>query len=146
MTELFFREGCLRRSSHAGDVCPVDTINEFMSNFVDVVRFESMFLDVASVLLLTCIGCAGGISNPANGIAGKLLFVAWMFMLLLQGFAMFGALMVVFAFLSMRSQFRGCLVEMSNGVKLIDLVAGLTFPLQPVFLAKQAVMLVYIQG
>ena len=152
VTDFFFREGCLlRRNSHAGDACPVDTINAFMSNFVDAVRFESIFLDVASVLLFICIGCAGGIPNPANGIAGLLLFVAWMFMLLLQWFAMFSStLMVVFAFFSMRSQYEHCLVDMSNGYKLIGVVAGLTFPLQPVFLAKQAVMLVYfllmIQG
>ena len=144
--ELFFREGCLlRRNSHAGDVCPVDTINAFMSNFVDAVRFESIFLDVASVLLLICIGCAGGIPNPANGIAGKLFFMAWMFMLLLQWFVMFSStLMVVAAYFSMRSQYWHCLVDMSNGDKLIDVVAGLTFPLQPVFLAKQAVMVVYV--
>ena len=44
----------------------------------------------------------------------------------------------------MRSQYWHCLVEISNGDKLIDVVAGLTFPLQPVFLAKQAVMMVYL--
>ena len=66
VTALFFREGCLlRRESHAGDVCPVDTISEFMSSFVDAVRFESIWLDIASVLLFTCVGCAGGIPNPA---------------------------------------------------------------------------------
>ena len=144
-TELFFHQGCLLRSeSHAEGVCPVDAINDFMSNFMDALRFESLCADIASVLLLTCIGCAGGIPNPHNGIAGIVLFAAWQFMLQLQYLVMFGsALMVVCAYFSMRSQYWGCLVEMSNGDKLIDAVAGLTFPLQPVFLAKQAVMMVY---
>ena len=113
-----------------------------MSNFFGAVRVEAQIIDFACFALFIGMACLGGIPNPH---VSKFLWQLWMAMIVLQWLVMASSLLMVpLAFFSLRRQYWGCMTEVSNGDKMLDVVAVITFPFQPVCLAKQGVMLCYI--
>ena len=116
--------------------------------FTSDLRMENEIVTVAALLAIVCLAQLGGLPTPKLGSMLALAnWAVWMVAVFVQWFSTFLSLiMVCESYMLFASHSRECMVPFTKDSEhaRLNLIVGMTFGVQPIFLVKLLVMYFYV--
>ena len=146
MAMLFFDQECVANMPADTFECPMDTLNLFVEEFIDPLRFESGVLTLIGLILLAMLMQLGGIPT-ARGNMGVFLWGIYTTGLVLQWLSQLGSvIMVIAAYCRVREVYGPCMEPFNDRWDLLDVIALAVFPFVPIVLTKLVIMNITFAG
>ena len=146
IAKLFFDEQCVANMHNDTFECPVKTVNLFVEDFIDGLRFESGVVTFIGMIALSMLMQVGGIPT-ARGCMGTFLWGIYTTGLIMQWLAQLGSLiMITAAYMRVRDVFGPCMQPWKYGMNLLNVIALAVFPFMPIVLTKLSLMMITFAG
>ena len=116
--------------------------------FTSDLRIENAIFIMVSLIATVALAQFGGMPTPKLGsLLGLTNWALWMVAVCVQWFStLLSLVMVAESYMLFASESRECMVPFTEDSELgrLDVIAGMTFFVQPIFLVKQLVMWFYM--